>query len=86
MLQMVYTTNDIIYRQDIDDLNKKIKLLAKHIIKMMSLRRIYAFVEEVNTLLADKDALKTDLSEYRKMNVFSYSHYKELKIKYDYVC
>ena len=60
--QLVYSTNDIAYRQDIDALDKKINALAEQShANDIDMYNTYATVDEVNTVLADNYALKSDI-------------------------
>ncbi len=77
MRQMVYTTNDIAYLQDIEALNKKIDALAEQshtndiqtFCMQDSMREEFATVDEVNTVLTNYVQIKdlppsVNISEY----------------------
>ncbi len=77
MRQMVYTTNDIAYLQDIEALNKKIEALAEQshsndiqtFCMQDEMREEFATVDEVNTVLTNYVQKKdlppaVDMSEY----------------------
>lgn len=71
--QMIYTTNDLAYMQDIEVLNKKIDALAEqsHMndVQTLSLQNDdYATIDEVNTVLTQNYVQKTELDSYAKKN------------------